>query len=121
MYDHGQTGYQTLSQSRDYFSVLSGVESVLYVLTFSNPLVFSCKQGLFESKAFVDAYRTGMTQGSIFQFNLFYNLGSMLTSLRNIFYYFAEIEYTRVKTSFEMGYELGTMFWYLFYPSEEYI
>jgi hypothetical protein len=54
-------------------------------------------------------------------FNLFYNLGAMVKSLRNLSLYFFDIEFTRVKTPFDFGEELGYLFWNLFYPAEDYL
>jgi hypothetical protein len=56
--------------------------------------------------------------GNIFWFNIFYNLGVVLRSSRNLFFYFRNIEYTKTKTRFQVGQELGTIFWNLFFPAE---
>ena len=53
----------------------------------------------------------------ILWFNLGYNLGGLVTAIKNIWMWNVAKEYTRIEDSFTMGMEMGQMFWMIFYPT----
>lgn len=57
----------------------------------------------------------------ILWFNLGYNLGGLVTSIKNIWMWNVAKEYTRIEDSFTMGMEMGQMFWMIFYPTQLYL
>lgn len=61
------------------------------------------------------------SQWSILRFNVVFNAGEILTSLRHLMLYFYTFRYTRVEDPYTWGMELGTIFWLLFYPTEVYL
>ena len=54
-------------------------------------------------------------------FNVFYNGGNIISGITNIWMYFIASDYTRVKTPFDLGMELGQIFWLTFYPALTYL
>ena len=52
---------------------------------------------------------------------MFYSGGNIFKGIVNISLYFIAMEYTRVKSPFTMGMELGQIFWLIFYPIDEYL
>ena len=54
-------------------------------------------------------------------FNLFYNGGKIVKGITHVLMYFIAIDYTRVKSPFDMGMQLGQIFWLTFYPARLYL
>ena len=84
-------------------------------------LVDACGDSVTELNQLYDDYMLFFENGDAVSFNLFYNGGYLLKGVSNIIMYFIALEYTRVKTPFDMGMELGQIFWMLFYPAQKYL
>lgn len=69
----------------------------------------------------VGDYWNGASSLEKILFNLFYNSGTIIKGITNIAMFSLAIDYTRVKTPFSMGMELGQVFWLIFYPSQTYL
>lgn len=104
-----------------YFNILASLDQFLMVSYSLHNITYDCYYGVKEVDTLRKAYQTSMSDFSVFKFNLFFGAGSVTTGVRNILLYFYEQQYTRVKDSFDFGTELGQIFWFLFYPQEEYI
>ena len=48
-----------------------------------------------------------MKDWQVIKFNLFFNAGNIVSSVKNLVLYFYQIKYTRVKSPVDVGKELG--------------
>ena len=84
-------------------------------------LVDACSDSVDELNKLYSDYMSFFENSDAVSFNLFYNGGYLLKGVSNIIMYFIALEYTRIKTPFDMGMELGQIFWLLFYPAQKYL
>ena len=86
------------------------------------PLILdNCNDSIYELEDLFGQYASFFMNTDDIMFNLFYNGGYLLKGVSNIIMYFIALEYTRIKTPFDMGMELGQIFWLLFYPAQKYL
>lgn len=112
-------GY-TIMESRwfNWFDFWFAMDSFIWVTYELYTIQSACTDSWNEIKVLFSDYSALINDIDIFWFNLFYNGGSILKSVTNLILYFFAQEYTRVKTPFTFGMELGQIFWLLFYPVE---
>lgn len=82
-------------------------------------ITHSCYHGAFEMINIGIRYKDFTQDPEIILFNLLFNFGEMYESARNLAFYFNFKPYTRVKTSFDFGFELGNLIRLLFYPKHK--
>ena len=85
------------------------------------PTGLACKSGLDETTGVLLNFKDAMTDWQTLKFNLFFYSGNIVSSVKNLVLYFYSINYTRVQTPFDVGLELGQIFWYIFYPGKKHI
>jgi len=84
-------------------------------------VTYSCYYGVLEIADLLEDYFIFHKDLKILWFNLGYNFGTLITSIKNIWMWNVAKEYTRIEDSFTMGMEMGQMFWMIFYPTETYL
>lgn len=62
-----------------------------------------------------------LTKLKTFRFNLLYNLGPIVSCARNLAFFWLQPEYTRVKTWYDVGLEIGNIFYFMVNPMEQTI
>lgn len=62
-----------------------------------------------------------MFDWQVIKFNMFFYGGNIVSSVKNLTLYFFSINYTRVQSPYDVGLELGQIFWYIFNPGKPYI
>ena len=75
-----------------------------------------CKYGFDETTGVLSSFRGSIEDWQAIKFNLFFNAGNIVSSVKNLALYFYQSKYTRVKSPFDVGKELGQIFWFAFYP-----
>lgn len=98
------------------FTLLNAMDDFFGGISQVDTITFSCYYGVYEVKALVDSYRQTFTNPSTLLFNLYFNAGTSIASVRNLLLYFIKPEFTRVKTPRDFGNEIGQMIWYNLYP-----
>ena len=84
-------------------------------------MCYACYHGIMELLGLLQNYIEFTKDVKILWFNLGYNFGGIVTSIKNIWMWNVAKEYTRINDSFTMGMEMGQIFWMIFYPTEKYL
>ena len=110
-----------LNNSTANFTLLNAFDDFFGGISQVNTIAFSCYYGVYEVKTLVDRYLETFTNPSTLLFNLYFNAGTSISSVRNLLLYFMKPEFSRVKTPRDFGNEIGQMLWYNLYPQKSYI
>jgi len=100
---------------------LRAIDNYLVVTYNLYTVTYSCYHGILELIELGKVYIMFSKDLKILWFNLGYNFGGLVTSIKNIWMWNVAKEYTRISDSFTMGMEMGQMFWMIFYPTEMYL
>ena len=71
------------------------------------PTGTACKHGFEETTGVLSSFRNSMMDWQVIKFNLFFNAGNIVSSVKNLVLYYYQIKYTRVKSPVDVGKELG--------------
>ena len=85
------------------------------------PTGSACKNGFDETSGVLTNFKDSMADWQVIKFNLFFHCGNIVSSVKNLAFYFYAINYTRVQSPFDVGLELGQIFWYIFNPGKAHI
>ena len=119
-YFSGDLAYSTLTSSGyfSWFNMLNALDHFVKIPYSIHTMVYSCYHGAIEVIDLTKEYSAFASDGEIILFNLFYNIGYIYESVRNIVFYFNMMDYTRVKTASDFGFEMGLIARLLFYPTK---
>lgn len=112
----GNSSFEQLSKYSGYFNFLNFIDKFLEAPYLSDTIVFSCFYGVDEYSSLGNNYLKTFKDPSILKFNLIYNGGNLIHSVKNIVLYFYDSKYTRVVDPKAFGMEIGQMLWQVFYP-----
>ena len=105
----------------NYMDLWRFVDSFLHV-PYNLPIVIiSCNDSRFEIEKLYREYMSFFTTENAILFNIFYNGGNIIKGITNIWMYFIASDYTRIKTPFDLGMQLGQLWWLMFYPAQTYL
>lgn len=105
-----------LYNTTENFTLLNAFDHFFNGLNQVNTIVYSCYYGTFEVKTLVDYYRQTFADTKTLVFNLYFNAGTTISSVRNLLLYFYMPEFSRVKSPKDFGNEVGQLLWYNLYP-----
>ena len=89
---------------------------------YNLPIVLdACNGSIYELETLLDEYGSFYSNTDHVLFNLLYNGGSIVKGITHVIMYFIATDYTRVKNPFDMGMQLGQIFWMTFYPAQKYL
>lgn len=83
-----------------------------------NNSVSSCYYSATEIYTVYALYNNAAHDMQNIKFNLFFNAGLIMSSVKNIWYYYGKRELTRVNDTMRYGNELGQIAFYMLYPYE---
>lgn len=81
----------------------------------------SCIASYEEVQVLAEQYWNQLSDIKKLAFNIFYNGGSSIKGVTNIIMFFIAKEYTRINDAFDLGMEMGQIFWLLIYPAKDYL
>jgi hypothetical protein len=102
-----------------WFAMLEAFDHFIEVPYKLHTITHSCYHGGIEILKLFIRYGDFVQKPEILLFNLLFNFGDMYDSARNIAFYFYYKPYTRVKSAFEFGFEIGNLARLIFYPKHE--
>ena len=105
----------------NYWNFLRAIDNYLIVTYNLHTVCFSCYYGVLELVDLFDDYIDFVHDIKILWFNWGYNMGGIITSIKNIWMWNVAKEYTRIEDAFTMGLEMGQIFWMMFYPTQKYL
>lgn len=105
----------------NYWNFLRAIDNYLIVMYNLHTLCFSCYHGILELVDLFQDYIEFAHDIKILWFNLGYNLGTIITMIKNIWMWNVAKEYTRIEDAFSMGLEIGQIAWMIFYPTQKYL
>ena len=103
------------------YGILNGINDVVAVPNQFLPIVTDCAASFEEIGHQLRNYTSTFKNGRTFLFNVLYNLGPIVTSVRHLAYVLYYPEYTRVKTWRDFGMEAGQIFYLIFNPAKSTI
>lgn len=86
----------------------------------SYDLANSCYQGIFEAWGIIVDYGAFATDSSFLSTNLIYNFGLIYDSLKDAIMFFVDPTLSKAKTTFDIGFELGSVFYYILIKKSVY-
>ena len=123
--DNSFTIYETYSDvqqtSPGLKHTLKAVNLIVDMAALLYPTGTACKNGFDETTGVLINFKHAMMDWQVVKFNLFFYSGNIVSSVKNLVLYFYSINYTRVQSPFEVGLELGQIFWYIFNPGRKHI
>lgn len=104
-----------------YWNILRAIDNYLIVTYNLYTITYSCYHGVLEIWILLQDYIIFASDLKILWFNLGYNMGTIITNIKNIVMWSVATEYTRIEDSFTMGMEFGQIIWMILYPAEMYL
>lgn len=86
-----------------YMDLWRFVEAFLHVPYNLPIIILSCHDSRYEIEKLLEDYASLYNSSNAITFNVFYNGGSIIKGITNIWMYFVASDYTRVKTPFDLG------------------
>ena len=100
-----------------YMDLWRFVDAFLHVPYNLPIIILACHDSRYEVEQLLEDYVSLWNSSDAIMFNIFYNGGNIMKGFTNIWMYFIATDYTRVKTPFDLGMQMGQIFWLTFYPA----
>lgn len=120
IYMGGNKTYVQISDNTTVYGSLLAIDMALDITYHFYDVNFACYYGAYEIEDEGLTFITFASDPTVLLYNIVLNIGLIYDAVKNIIAFFVFPDYCKSDTTYELGYDIGQVFYLLFNPNSIY-